>query len=59
MTGEQTLQGVPEVDMALHRARIEEAERRMHRSGWRREVMPTRGTHRGEGALSVSFSTYQ
>jgi multiple sugar transport system permease protein len=42
VTGEQTLQGAPEVDMALHRARIEEAERRMHRSGWRRHL-PQRG----------------
>jgi multiple sugar transport system permease protein len=42
VTGEQTLQGVPQVDMAVHRARIEEAERRMHRSGWRRRL-PQRG----------------
>jgi multiple sugar transport system permease protein len=42
VTGEQTLQAVPEVDMALHRARIDEAERRMRRSGWRRHL-PQRG----------------
>jgi multiple sugar transport system permease protein len=42
VTGEQVLRPVPEVDMALHRARIEEAERRMRRSGWRRHL-PRRG----------------
>lgn len=42
MTGEQTLLTVPGVDMAVHRARIEEAERRMRRSGWRRHL-PQRG----------------
>jgi len=38
VTGEQTLQAVPGVDPALHRARIEEANRRMRRSGWRRHL---------------------
>jgi multiple sugar transport system permease protein len=42
VTAEQTVQAVPELDMALHRARIEEANRRMRRSGWRRHV-PQRG----------------
>ena len=42
MTGEQTLQAVPEADLAVHRARIEEADRRMRRSGWRRHL-PQRG----------------
>ena len=42
MTGEQTLQPAPGVDPALHRARIEEANRRMRRSGWRRHL-PQRG----------------
>src|SRR5215469_4818276 len=42
VTGEQTLQAVPEADLALHRARIEEANRRMRRSGWRRHL-PQRG----------------
>ncbi len=42
MTGELALRAVPEVDMALHRSRIEEAERRMRRSGWRRHL-PQRG----------------
>jgi len=40
VTGEQALLAVP--DMALHRARIAEAERRMRRSGWRRHL-PQRG----------------
>jgi multiple sugar transport system permease protein len=40
--GEQTRRPVPEIDMALHRARIEEADRRMRRSGWRRHL-PQRG----------------
>ena len=35
MTGEQALRPVPDIDIALHRSRIEEAERRMRRSGWR------------------------
>ena len=42
MTSEQALQPAPGVDMALHRARIEEAELRMRRSGWRRHL-PQRG----------------
>jgi len=42
VTGEQTLQAAPGVDPALHRARIEEANRRMRRSGWRRHL-PQRG----------------
>ena len=42
MTGEQTLRPVPEADLAVHRARIEEADRRMRRSGWRRHL-PQRG----------------
>jgi multiple sugar transport system permease protein len=42
VTGEQALLAAPEVDMALHRSRIEEAERRMRRSGWRRHL-PQRG----------------
>jgi multiple sugar transport system permease protein len=42
VTGEQALRPVPGVDMALHRARIEEAERRMRRIGWRRHL-PQRG----------------
>ena len=33
---------MPGVDMAVHRARIEEAEQRMRRSGWRRHL-PQRG----------------
>jgi len=42
VTGQQTLRPMPEVDMAVHRARIEEANRRMRRSGWRRHL-PRRG----------------
>lgn len=42
MTGEQVLRGVPDIDIALHRARIEEAERRIRRSGWRGHL-PQRG----------------
>ena len=42
MTGEQALLPAPGAGMALHRARIEEAERRMRRSGWRRHL-PQRG----------------
>ncbi len=42
MTGVQTLQAVPEAGMVVHRARIDEAERRMRRSGWRRHL-PQRG----------------
>jgi multiple sugar transport system permease protein len=42
VTAQQTLQPVAELDMALHRARIEEANRRMRRSGWRRHL-PQRG----------------
>ncbi len=42
MTGEQALLPGPGADLALHRARIEEAERRMRRSGWRRHL-PQRG----------------
>jgi multiple sugar transport system permease protein len=42
LTGQQVLQPVPYVDMAVHRARIAEAERRMRRSGWRRHL-PQRG----------------
>ena len=42
MIGEQALRPMPGVDMAVHRARIEEAERRMRRSGWRRHL-PQRG----------------
>ena len=42
MTGEQALLPAPGAGMALHRARIEEAERRMRRSGWRRHL-PRRG----------------
>ena len=42
MTGQQTLRPAPEIDPALHRARIEEANRRMRRSGWRRHL-PQRG----------------
>ena len=42
MTGQQTLQPASGADMALHRARIEEANRRMRRSGWRRHL-PQRG----------------
>ena len=42
MTSEQALQPVPDIDIALHRARIKEAEQRMRRSGWRRR-MPQRG----------------
>src|SRR5690348_9604773 len=38
MTSEQALQPAPGIDLALHRARIEEAERRMRRSGWRRRL---------------------
>ena len=38
MTGEQALLPAPGAGMALHRARIEEAERRMRRSGWRRHL---------------------
>jgi multiple sugar transport system permease protein len=42
VTGAQALRPVPEADLALHRSRIEEAERRMRRSGWRRRL-PQRG----------------
>ncbi len=42
MTGEQALLPAPGAGMALHRARIEEAERRMRRTGWRRHL-PQRG----------------
>ena len=42
MTGEQALLPAPGAGVALHRARIEEAERRMRRSGWRRHL-PQRG----------------
>lgn len=42
MTGERALRPVPDIDIALHRARIEEAERRMRRSGWRGHL-PERG----------------
>ncbi|HEY6279307.1 MAG TPA: carbohydrate ABC transporter permease [Streptosporangiaceae bacterium] len=42
MTAQQTLRPVSEVDPALHRARIEEAEQRMRRRGWRRHL-PQRG----------------
>jgi len=42
VTGEQALLPAPGAGMALHRARIEEAERRMRRSGWRRHL-PQRG----------------
>jgi multiple sugar transport system permease protein len=38
VTGQQTLWPAPGVDPALHRARIEEANRRMRRSGWRRHL---------------------
>src|SRR4051794_10205845 len=38
MSGEQAVAPVPAADIALHRARIEEAERRMRRSGWRRHL---------------------
>jgi multiple sugar transport system permease protein len=42
VTGEQALLPPPGADVALHRARIGEAERRMRRSGWRRHL-PQRG----------------
>ena len=42
MTSDQALQPPPEAGLALHRARIEEAERRMRRPGWRRRL-PQRG----------------
>ena len=42
MTGEQALLPAPGAGVALHRARTEEAERRMRRSGWRRHL-PQRG----------------
>lgn len=42
MTSDQALRPGPEADLALHRARIEEAERRMRRTGWRRRL-PQRG----------------
>jgi multiple sugar transport system permease protein len=42
VTGEQAVLPVPGTDMAVHRARIAEAERRMRRSGWRRHL-PQRG----------------
>jgi len=42
VSGEQALRAVPQIDPALHRARIEEADRRMRRSGWRRHL-PQRG----------------
>jgi len=42
VTGEQAVLPVPGADMAVHRARIAEAERRMRRSGWRRHL-PQRG----------------
>jgi len=42
LTSQQVLPPVPYVDMAVHRARIAEAERRTRRSGWRRHV-PQRG----------------
>jgi hypothetical protein len=42
VTGQQTLRPMPEVDPALHRSRIDEANRRMRRSGWRRHL-PQRG----------------
>ncbi|MGN6792958.1 MAG: carbohydrate ABC transporter permease [Streptosporangiaceae bacterium] len=38
MTSEEALRLGPGVDIALHRSRIEEAERRMRRSGWRRRL---------------------
>jgi multiple sugar transport system permease protein len=38
VTGEQALLPAPGAGVALHRARIEEAERRMRRSGWRRHL---------------------
>jgi len=38
VTAEQALQAVPGADVAVHRARIEEADRRMRRSGWRRRL---------------------
>ena len=42
MSGEQALLPAPGAGVALHRARIQEAERRMRRSGWRRHL-PQRG----------------
>ena len=42
MTSQQVLPPMPYIDMAVHRARIAEAERRMRRSGWRRHL-PQRG----------------
>jgi multiple sugar transport system permease protein len=42
LTSQQVLPPVPYIDMAVHRARIAEAERRMRRSGWRRHL-PQRG----------------
>jgi multiple sugar transport system permease protein len=42
VTGEQALLPAPGAGMALHSARIEEANRRMRRSGWRRHL-PQRG----------------
>jgi multiple sugar transport system permease protein len=38
VTGEQALLPAAGADLALHRVRIEEAERRMRRSGWRRHL---------------------
>jgi len=38
VTSEEALRLGPGVDIALHRSRIEEAERRMRRSGWRRRL---------------------
>jgi len=42
LTSQQVLPPMPYIDMAVHRARIAEAERRMRRSGWRRHL-PQRG----------------
>src|SRR5262249_47048157 len=42
VTSEQALLPMPGVDMAVHRARIEEASRRTRRSGWRPHL-PQRG----------------
>jgi multiple sugar transport system permease protein len=51
MTAEQAMRLPPDVDLALHRSRIEEAERRMRRSGWRRRL--PRGVHLALMPLSV------
>jgi multiple sugar transport system permease protein len=42
VTSQQAPMLLPEVDLALHRSRIEEAARRMRRSGWRRHI-PQKG----------------